>query len=318
MINYNQLRVFYHVAKNLNLSQAAKELFITQPAVTHSMKTFEEICNLKLIKKSSNKIQLTEEGKKLYEYAQKVFEFEREIETAIDDMSKMGTGILKLGFPKTFVQSFASYITDIFKKRQPNIILQVKEGSSLSIIHSIVNFEIELGICSKVEDHPEVEFDHMLREELVCIGSPNHRFSKKGPIAFMELAREPIILKEEGAGTRKLLLEIYKENNVTPNTLLEASNSDWIKNLVHQGKGISFLVGEAVAPEIEEGRLIKIPIKEYDLYLDIYLVYLKEHHFSFPAKAFLKMFVQTLPGKKILPTLVPSWPEGCDFIHALK
>lgn len=318
MINYNQLRIFYHVAKNLNYTVSARELFITQPAVTQSMKAFEKVCNLKLLKKTGTKIHLTEEGETLFKYAKNVFEYEKDIEAVIDDMSKMGKGILKIGFPKSFVDSFSTYVTDYFKKNFPDIVVHVEEGSSLSIMHSVVNFEIELGVCAKVGDHPDVLFDQLLREELVCIGSPDHPLAGGGPVLFSDLAKEPILLKEKGSGSQKMLLEIFNKNNLTPNILMETGNSDWIKNVVKKGKGISFLLSEIVAPEIREGRLTRIPIKECELFMDIYLVYLKDHHFSSPAKAFLKLITEVLPGTDILPTIVPSWPEGCQFIHKLK
>ena len=79
MLNFNQLRIFYHAAKKLNYTAAANELFITQPAVTFQVKAFEEYCNIKLFKKRGRKIYLTEGGKALYGYAEKIFRYEKEI-----------------------------------------------------------------------------------------------------------------------------------------------------------------------------------------------------------------------------------------------
>jgi len=101
MINFNQLRIFYQTAKYQNCTVAAQKLFITQPAVTAQIKTFEESCNLRLFKKRGRKIYLTDEGKILYEYTKKVFEYEKEIEDAIEDMRELKVGILRLGTTKT-------------------------------------------------------------------------------------------------------------------------------------------------------------------------------------------------------------------------
>ena len=100
MLNFNQLRVFYHAAKNLNFTAAANELFITQPAVTFQMKAFEEFCNLKLFKKRSRRLFLTDEGRTLFEYAEKIFKFEKEIENVIDEMKELKRGVLSLGTTK--------------------------------------------------------------------------------------------------------------------------------------------------------------------------------------------------------------------------
>ena len=86
MLNLNQLRVFYHAAKNLSYTAAAAELFITQPAVTAKMKAFEEYCQLKLFKKKGRNLVLTDEGRELFGHAEKIFKYEREIESAIENM----------------------------------------------------------------------------------------------------------------------------------------------------------------------------------------------------------------------------------------
>ena len=97
MLNFNQIRVFYHVAKNLSFTMAAKELFITQPAVTAQIKAFEDYSNLKLYKRRGRNIYLTEAGKTLYHYVRRIFEYEIEIENVIADLNELKRGVLRLG-----------------------------------------------------------------------------------------------------------------------------------------------------------------------------------------------------------------------------
>ncbi|MBW1774417.1 MAG: LysR family transcriptional regulator, partial [Deltaproteobacteria bacterium] len=94
MLNFNQLRIFYHVAKHKNFTRAADDLFISQPAVTAQMKAFEAYCGLKLFKKKGRINWLTDEGNTLYEYAKTIFALEKEIENAIDDMKELKLGVL--------------------------------------------------------------------------------------------------------------------------------------------------------------------------------------------------------------------------------
>ena len=102
MLNFNQLRVFYQAAKKLNFTAAANELFITQPAVTFQVKSFEEYCDLKLFKKKGRRVYLTVEGKSLLEFAERIFQYEKEIENAIDEMRKLKRGLLRLGTTKSY------------------------------------------------------------------------------------------------------------------------------------------------------------------------------------------------------------------------
>ncbi len=97
MLNFNQLRAFYHAAKSQNLTQAARELFVSQPAVTAQIKSLENVCNLALFRKKGRKLYLTNEGRVLYEHVCKIFEYEKTIEKVINDMQKLIVGMLRVG-----------------------------------------------------------------------------------------------------------------------------------------------------------------------------------------------------------------------------
>lgn len=241
MINFNQLRVFYQVAKNLNFTIAANNLYITQPAVTVHVKLFENFCNLKLFKKKGRKIYLTDEGEALYEYAQKIFKYEREIENAIEDMRELKRGILRLGTTKTYARYFMPFLISSFHEAYPHIKIHLDEGSSLDMTHSLLDFRNELAIIARVEENPDICFIPFSQEEMLVILPPDHRLAGKKAISIRDLTREPIIMKEKGSGTRKLVSELFAKKDLTPNILMETSNTEFIKQLVQRGDGISFL-----------------------------------------------------------------------------
>ena len=261
MLNFNQLRVFYFAAKNLNFTAAAGELFITQPAVTAQMRSFEEYCSLKLFKKRGRKIYLTDEGKTLFEYAEKIFKYEKEIENAIDDMRELKRGILSLGTTKAYARYFMPLMISTFHQNYPNIKIQLNEGSSLDMIYSLLDFNIEVAVIAKAVDHPEVHFFPFSKEEMAVIVAPDHHLARKTAISFKDLANELFIMKEKGSGTRKLAEELFLKANCTPNILMETSNTEFIKELVQRGEGVSFLVREAVAAELDEKKLVEVPLK---------------------------------------------------------
>jgi DNA-binding transcriptional LysR family regulator len=294
MLNFNQFRVFYYAAKNLNFTAAAGELFITQPAVTAQIKSFEEFCNLKLFKKRGRRIFLTDEGRALYQYATRVFKFEKEIEAVIDDMRELKRGILSLGTTKAYARYFMPLMISTFHQNYPQIKIQLNEGSSLDMIHSLLDFKIEVAIIAKAEDNPEVEFFPFSQEEMAVIVSPDHPLGDKKSISFADLATIPFIMKEKGSGTRKLVEELFGAEGCTPDILMETSNTEFIKQLVQRGEGVSFVVKEAVAAELKEKKLTTVPLKSDKVYLDVNIAYLKEQILSPPAKA----FVDTLIGLK--------------------
>ena len=287
MLNFNQLRIFYHAAKNLNFTKAARELFITQPAVTAQVKSFEEYCNLKLFKKKGRRIYLTDEGRSLFEFAETIFKYEKEIENAIDDMRELKRGVLSLGTTKAYARYFMPTMITTFHQNYPNIKIQLNEGSSLDMIHSLLDFKNEVAVIAKAEDNPAVNFFPFSREEMAVIVAPEHHLARKKAISFKELAQERFIMKEKGSGTRKLVEQLFAKDNSAPDILMETGNTEFIKQLVQRGEGVSFLVREAVANELDEKKLAEVPLKGPKVYLDVSIAYLKDQVLSPPAKAFV-------------------------------
>ncbi|MCP4665803.1 MAG: LysR family transcriptional regulator, partial [Deltaproteobacteria bacterium] len=286
------LRVFYHAAKNLSFTKAAESLFITQPAVTAQVKHLENHCDLKLFKKKGRQVHLTEEGVTLYGYARKLFEYEGEIEGAIEDMRKLKRGILRLGTTKAYARYFMPFLITSFHEAYPHVKIHLDEGSSLDMIHSLLDLKNEVAVIAKAEDNPDVSFIPFSHEELVLIVARGHRLTREKGISLEDLADEPIIMKETGSGTRKLVNELFAQNNCTPNVLMETSNTEFIKQLVQRGDGVSFVVREAVAAELQEKKLATVPVKGRQVFLDVSIAYLKDQRLSRPGQAFLDILLK--------------------------
>jgi len=289
MINLNQLRVFYEAARTGSFTSAAKKLCITQPAVTAQIKAFEDQCNLKLFKKKGRSLHLSEEGSALYEYAKRIFEYEKEVEDAIEDMRKLKRGTLRLGTSKAYARYFMPFLISSFLEAFPHIKVHLDEGSSMDILRSLLELKNEVAVIAKVEEDPTVALLPFKRDRLILILAPAHSLAKKRSVSMEELVQEPMIMKEMGSGTRKQVNELFSRKNLIPNVLMETSNTEFIKQLVQRGEGISFLVEEAVASEIRDKRLATVPVAGESPFLDVSIAYLKDQHLSHPARAFVEM-----------------------------
>ncbi len=288
MLNFNQLRVFYHAAKNLNFTAAARDLFITQPAVTAQIKLLEEHCEMKLFRKKGRGVFLTDEGKALFEYAKHIFDYEKEIEFAIEEMRQLKRGVLRLGTTKTYARYFMPFLLTRFHQAYSNIRIHLDEGSSQAMVQSLVDFKNEIVIIAKIVSHPGVRFLPLSREGIVAIAHPAHPLAQRNAISARELARERIIMKEGGSGTRYLVDNLFARTGITPNIVMETSNTEFIKMEVQRGEGIAFLVESAVLMELENGLLVSLPIHDQALFLDVSIAYLKDQQLSPPARAFLE------------------------------
>lgn len=300
MINFNQLRTFCQAAKHGSYTTAAEKLYVTQPAVTAQMKLLEDHCNLKLFKKRGRKVYLTDEGKTLYQYARKIFDYEKEIEDVMEEMRKLKRGVLRLGTTKAYARYFMPLMITCFRETYPHIKIHLDEGSSRDMTLSLLDFQNEIAIIAKAEDHPDVYFLPFSEEVVILITAPDHPLAGKRSVAFDQLSKEPIIMKEIGSGTRRLVNELFARHHCTPDVLMETSNTEFIKQLVQRGDGISFLVKDAVAIELEEGRLATAPLEGARIVLEVSIAYLKNQHLSPPAKAFLDILGKLAP-EEMLP-----------------
>jgi DNA-binding transcriptional LysR family regulator len=317
MMNLNQLRVFYEAARTGSFTSAAKKLCITQPAVTAQIKTFEDQCNLKLFKKKGRSRYLSEEGNTLFEYARRIFEYEREVEDVIEEMRKLKRGTLRLGTSKAYARYFMPFLISSFHEAFPHIKVHLDEGSSMDILRSLLELKNEVAVIAKVEEDPNVTFLPFKRDELILILAPAHSLSKKKSVSVEELVHEPMIMKEMGSGTRKQVNDLFSRKALTPNVLMETSNTEFIKQLVQRGEGISFLVEESVAVEIREKRLATVPVAGANPFLDVSIAYLKDQHLSHSARAFVEMLKkmatkgpQTGGMQKVMAEYVSRWQEA--------
>ena len=115
------------------------------------------------------------------------------------------------------------------------------------------------------------------------------------------LSEVPFIMKDRGSGTRKLVDELFGQKNCKPDILMEVSNTEFIKELVHRGDGVSLLVRETVAAELSEGKLAAIPIKGEPIFLDVSICYLADQHLSPSARAFVTTLEQLKSGREVTP-----------------
>jgi DNA-binding transcriptional LysR family regulator len=314
MLNLNQLRFFYEAARDQNFTMAAKKLFVSQPAVTAQIKQFEDQANLKFFKKRGRKIYLTDEGKTLFEYVKKLFEYELQVEHVIEDMKKLKRGILRLGTTKTYARYFMPLVLSNFRETYPQVKIFLGEGSSLEIMYSLLDFQNEVALIAQVEDNPRIHFIPFSQEELVLILAVNHPLGEKQSVKVEELAREPLIMKETGSATRKIINELFVRKGVNPNILMETGNTEFIKQVVQRGEGVSFVVRSAVLAELNEKKLIERAIRGEHIYLNVNIAYLKGQELSRAAQAFLDILMKYVPQKgpeenirEIMAKMLETW-----------
>jgi len=287
MINLNQLRAFYYVAKHSSYTIAAEKLFISQPAVTAQVKLFENHHDLKLFNKHGKKLILTHPGKLLFEKAEEIFEVEDELDNTLAQIKKTNHGLLEIGCTKVYAKHIMPSIISLFHRAYPNIKIILEEGSSMSMINNLRDFKNEIIIVAQMDiDDSRIKFIPISQEEIVVVLPKGHPLIKKRNIQFKDVVKQPVIMKGEGSGTRKKIVDLFKKHNASPNIFMESNNTEFITDLVERGEGISFLVKPATDQKVKEKKLFVRKFKNTKIYLDVSLAYLKETTLSPAANAF--------------------------------
>jgi DNA-binding transcriptional LysR family regulator len=293
-MNMNQLKIFYISGKSQSFSAAAEELYLTQPAVTMQIRQLEHYFQVPLFHRHGKRIELTEAGRLLFGYARKIFDLTAAAEQAVWELKALEKGTLKIGTTKTYAKHLMPALISSFREQHPGVHVILDEGSSAEIAHSLLVHKNELALIAKESYPPLLKVISFAQEELVLILGRYHPLTKIRKLALQDLAREPLIIRERGSGTRDIILDHFRAAKIKPSILTEAGNVDFIKELVETGKGISFVVRSAVAEELKRGALRTRALVEGPFYLNVDIVYLKNRSLSPTAQAFLDLLLKNI------------------------
>jgi DNA-binding transcriptional LysR family regulator len=288
----NSLLVFHEVAKHKSFSKAAEGLFISQPAVTKHIRSLESKVRIGLIQRGRGGFSLTEAGKVLFKHTQKISSHLMEIENALGNFQKDHYGLLKIGTTESYSKCLMPRLLSGFQTSFPFIKIALDVGNSEEIEKNLITYRNDLALIGITKVSSKFESIPFLKEELVLIVSPTHSLAKRQAVSLGEIERYPLIISAKGSTTRKILLQAFKELNIYPSLLIEAGSSEFIKQWVSEGKGVSVIVKRIVEEEEKREVIKTVPLME-KIVLEVAFLYLKEER-SNPA---IKTFVNYIDNK---------------------
>jgi DNA-binding transcriptional LysR family regulator len=304
-LNLKQLEAFYLVVKKKSFTRAAEELSVTQPAVTIQVKSLEKSLNLRLIQQVGKKIQLTESGEFLYQYAEKIFDLVLDANEKMRDFKKLMRGTLRIGTTKNYARYIMPSLLSEFQRRFPSIKVILDEGNSEDMAKSVLEKKNELALISQLNLDRKIKSLFFSTVEFVLVVSPEHRFSQRKSVSLRELNGEPVILREKGSGSRAAILRKFQEYGIWPSVITEASSLDFIVGYVKQNKGVSFMFEPDIKEELERGTLKVIFVEEGNIIFFTDIIYYGEKTLSPPGQAFLNV-VNELKRESALPTAIAT------------
>ena len=281
----NSLLVFHEVVRHRSFSKAAEKLFISQPAVTKHIKGLEHKVGTRLVERGRGGFHLSEAGKILFKSAQKISNHLREVEHHLGRLQKEHHGLLRIGTTESYSRCLMPELLSGFQNLFPSIKIALDVGNSEEIEKSLTAYRNDLALIGMTKVPHKFESIPFLKEELVLIVSPSDPMAKRGKVSLKTIRKFPFIIRAKGSTTRKIILKAFQELGIRPSLLIEAGSSEFIKQWVSEGKGISIIVRRIAEEEARRG-LIKMVSLDEKLYLQVVLLFLKEERANPVIKTF--------------------------------
>jgi DNA-binding transcriptional LysR family regulator len=279
------MKVFATVARHLSFTRAARELHLTQPAVSQQVKLLEQEAGLPLFEKLGRRVQLAPAGEELLRYANQAIELLREATESLAAMRGLKRGVLKLGAVST-AKYFAPSLLRAFTPDYPEVTIKFGVGNREEIVKQMAANEIDLVIMGRPPRELDTVAEAFAKHPLVIIAPPDHPLAARKRIQLKSLATQQFLIREEGSGTRASMEHVFRERHVPFRVSMEVSSNETIKQAVMAGMGISFISAHTVGLELAAGKLVCLDIVGLPIVRDWYVIHLRDKHLSPIAAAF--------------------------------
>ena len=290
-----QLQYFAEVVKTNNISKAAKNLYVSQPAISAAIRELEKEFNTSLFIRYNNQITLTDEGHYLYRLAMGLLDNFEKVKSDMFTFLKQFE-ILKIGIPPMLGTFILPSIINAYTKQNPNVEIQLLELGSKANRQALIDREINMGLTvkSKDEELPEpLTYTKLMDTTLLFSINSNHQLAKKEVITINELKDFPLILMKSDCLQPTLVENAFAQQNLIPNVKIKTNQLYTIKELIKNNNLGAFLFNQVIENEKEiTGIKLSTPID-----LEIVLAYRKDVKLNNISKDFIDCIIESINGK---------------------
>lgn len=273
-----RLQVFHTVAKRLNFTRAAEELFISQPAVTRHIQELEQQFKVKLFERNGTRIRLTDAGQRLLQHTEELFAIYRNIEFDMSSLTRRQSGRLYLGGSMTTAPYIIPPILSRFHGRYPDVEVSLITGNTQQIEQALGQQEIDLGIVEGHSRHSSISYTEFMKDEIVLVSNPTHPLAKRASIRPEDLTRIPLLLREPGSGTLEVVAHALKGIGIKLSQLkkeMQLNSTEVIKSYLLNAPCMAFLSIHAIEKELQNNECCIIDVKGLHIERNFYFARLQ-------------------------------------------
>ncbi len=304
--NLSQYKIFNTVAAVGNISHAAKELYISQPAISKAIRRLESDLGVTLFTRTSRGVKLTEEGALFYEYTKSAFDTLSQGEENIKRITQLGIGHLRIGVSTTLCKYILLPFLKEFVLSYPHIKITIECQSTFQTLDLLQNKKIDIGLIGKPENRKNLDFYPVMQiedifvttqaylENLMVRELPEKEKGSRKPtlLSASVFKNATVMLLDEKNMTRIFIDNYFIKNHIETNQILEVSNMDLLIEFAKIGLGVSCVIKEFVETELKNGSLVEIPLKVPLVKREVGFAYSNNNYLSDSAQKFINFYQQ--------------------------
>jgi DNA-binding transcriptional LysR family regulator len=274
MLNLEVLKIFLAVAEHGSFSEAGRQLHLSQPAVSQIIQGLERQVGVQLFIRQGRTAQLTEAGQVLVSMARELLTSAQRVEQTMLSLQGEVIGEMSIGCSTASGKYLLPGLIARFRREYQNVRINVLVTSRESVLSKLLAGEVSLGVSSKLIEHSELEYQDFFKDDVILIVPSNHRWAQYRKVQPDDLLDEPIILREEAAGTREVLLDGLVKHDISAdmlNVAMVLGNAEAIEMAVEEELGIAFVSRLAASRGIALGRVVEVSVEGMELTRNIYM-----------------------------------------------
>lgn len=289
-IDYELYRIFYIVAKNGNITRASKELLISEPAVSKSIKNLEGYLGAPLFTRTKKGVNLTTEGITLYEYISKGIEYFKSGEAKFNELINLESGTIRIGINTTLTKEFLMPYLETFHKLYPNINIEIRTNLTSELKSMLKDGLIDMHILNLTNEETKNDFNIIKCKTITDCFVSNKPIKEK--ISIKELNNYPLILQDKNSNTRKFLDDFANKYEITLKPKIEIGSYYLVSEFSRIGLGIGYITKNYIKNNLDNKELFIVPIKEKIPSREIGILLNKNTTPNFSTKELIKIITQ--------------------------
>jgi DNA-binding transcriptional LysR family regulator len=286
-LDSRQLRAFVSLSRTGSFTKTARELHLSQSAISHSIKALEHDLQCRLLDRLGKSVALTQAGEQLLSHAERILAEMGVARERLSDLGKWGHGRLRIGAGPTSCQFILPNVLREFKESFPQCLIQIEPGDTPAALELLHNSRIDLALALQPKNLGQLEFRSLFKDELRFLVSPLHPWARAGRADQSQIPRERFILYAKRSYTSEMIETYFRREAVVLPASIELGNIEAIKELVKLGLGVSILAPWVARRELTEGSLIALPLGPRKLQRTWGVLLRKEQRLSLAQETFI-------------------------------